>query len=70
MHWGLDGDPRPWNWAQVKAMTLADLTAWADRFGQLPLTVAILGPKEKFDAERLKKYGEVTELTVDQLFAW
>jgi predicted Zn-dependent peptidase len=70
MRQGLDGDPRPWNWSQVKAMKLPDLLAWTKRFEAMPMTIAIAGPKDRFDAERLRKFGDVTELTTDQLFAW
>jgi predicted Zn-dependent peptidase len=67
---GLDGDPRPWNWSRVKEMKLDDLVAWTKRFESMPFTIAIAGPKDKFDAARLKSFGEVIELKPDQLFAW
>jgi predicted Zn-dependent peptidase len=67
---GLDGDPRPWNRAQVQAMTLEQVSAWADRFVTKPFTVTVVGPKDRIDLERLKQFGDLQELTVDQLFAW
>lgn len=69
-HQGLDGDPRPWNWEQVKAMKLDQLVAWARRFETMPFTVAITGPRDRIDVEKLKAFGTVEELQVDQLFAW
>lgn len=67
---GLEGDPRPWNWEQVRKMTLADLTAFASRFRGKPFTVAIVGPKDRMDLEKLAAFGEVVTMTPDQLFAW
>jgi predicted Zn-dependent peptidase len=67
---GLDGDPRPWNWQQVKKLTLADLSAFAARWKDKPYTIAITGDRAKFDMEKLAQYGEVREMKVDELFAW
>ncbi|MCG3135452.1 MAG: hypothetical protein HMLKMBBP_03108 [Planctomycetes bacterium] len=67
---GLSEDPRPWNWEQVKKMTLADVVAWSKRFEKMPFTTVIVGPKDKFDAAKLAQFGEVVEMKPDQLFNW
>ncbi|MCE9636545.1 MAG: insulinase family protein [Planctomycetes bacterium] len=69
-HQGLDGDPRPWNWSRVKEMSLPGLLEWTKRFEKMPFTITIVGPKEKIDMERLKTFGDVTEMTPNELFAW
>jgi predicted Zn-dependent peptidase len=67
---GLPGDPRPWNWEQVKKMTLADLSTFASRWKSMPYTITIVGDKSRFDMAKLAQFGEVVEMTPDQLFVW
>lgn len=67
---GLDGDPRPWNWEQAKKMTLADLSAFSGRFKSMPYTITIVGDKSRFDMAKLAQFGDVVEMTPDQLFPW
>jgi predicted Zn-dependent peptidase len=67
---GLEGDPRPWNWEQAKKMTLVDLSAFAARWKTAPYTITIVGDKSRFDMAKLAQFGEVVEMTPDQLFAW
>jgi predicted Zn-dependent peptidase len=67
---GLDGDPRPWNWEQAKKMTLADLSGFASRWKTAPYTITVVGDKSRFDMTKLAQYGEVVEMTPDQIFAW
>ena len=70
MHQGYEGDPRPWNWGQVKQMKLGTVQDWSKRFAAIPFTIAIAGPKARIDLDRLKEFGEVREMKVDDLFAW
>ncbi len=67
---GLDGDPRPWNWEQVKKMTLADLVTFSSRWKSMPYTITIVGDKSRFDMAKLAQFGEVVEMKPDELFAW
>jgi predicted Zn-dependent peptidase len=67
---GLDGDPRPWNWEQIRKMTLADLSGWAARWKSMPYTLTIVGDKTRIDLAKLAEFGEVVEMTPDQLFPW
>jgi len=67
---GLEGDPRPWNWEQAKKMTLADLSAFSSKWKSAPYTLTIVGQKSRFDMAKLAQFGEVVEMTPDQLFAW
>lgn len=67
---GLEGDPRPWNWEQVKKMTLADLVTFASRWKSMPYTITIVGDRSRFDMAKLAQYGEVVEMKPDELFAW
>jgi hypothetical protein len=67
---GLESDPRPWNWERVRALTLDDLVAFAGRWRSAPYTLAIVGDTSRFDRARLEQFGEVVEMTPDELFAW
>jgi predicted Zn-dependent peptidase len=67
---GLPGDPRPWNWERVKAVTLEDLVAFAGRWKSQPYTVTIVGDTSRFDRARLAGFGEVIDVNPDDLFAW
>lgn len=67
---GLEGDPRPWNWAQVKKMTLEDLVAFSSKWKSKPYTITIVGDKSRFDMAKLAAFGEVVEMKPDELFAW
>jgi len=66
--WGIDGDPRYYNWRTAVAMDVAGLDAFAKRFETLPFTITIVGDKEKVDLEALGRFGEVQEVTKDELF--
>jgi predicted Zn-dependent peptidase len=69
-HQGLDADPRPWNWEKVKSTNLADLTAWAARWKSAPYTLTVVGDKSRIDLAKLSEFGDVVEMTPDQLFPW
>ena len=66
--WGLDGDPREYNWTTAVSMDLAGVQAFAERFKTLPFTITVVGDKEKVDLEALARFGEVREVTKDELF--
>ncbi len=67
---GMDGDPRPYNWDHIKSMTLADVEKFAARFADMPFTITIVGPADQIDVAKLAAFGEVVEMTPDQLFSW
>lgn len=64
------GDPRPARFARAQAYTLAELKAFATRFGDAPLTVAILGNKSRVPLDQLKALGPVEEVPLDALFPY
>ena len=51
-------------------MTMEELTGFANRFATLPFTITIVGDKHGIDLTALEQYGEVTELAINDLFAW
>jgi predicted Zn-dependent peptidase len=67
---GLAGDPRPQRFERVQKYTLADLAAFSQRFAQRPLTVSILGNRDRLDLEGLKKLGSFEEITLDRIFPY
>jgi predicted Zn-dependent peptidase len=67
---GFDADPRPWNWNRIKELTLPELVQFASRWKDKPYTITILGDKSRLDMAQLAKYGELVEVTPDQLFNW
>lgn len=67
---GLVFDPRPRRMERAQAYTLADLSRFAARFSDVPLTYYILGSRERVDLEELKKLGELVEKKVDDLFPY
>ena len=44
------------------------MKAFAERFASLPFTITIVGDKDKVDLEALARFGEVREVTKDELF--
>ena len=51
-------------------MTLDDLSTFASRWKSAPYTITIVGDKSRFDMAKLALFGEVVEMTPDQLFVW
>ena len=68
---GLDYDIRSDIYREAQKMTFADLKAFQQEYikDQTFITVMI-GAKDKIDFEDLRKYGEVTELELNELFGF
>ena len=67
----LDYDIRKDIYEQVQNMTLQDVKDFQETYIKDKGFVTILvGNREKIDFEDLKKYGEVQELTIDELFGF
>lgn len=64
-------DPRKHRFEKVRKGSLDDILAFhkAHLKGR-PKLVSIVGDKAKFDPERLRKFGDVTELTLSDIFAY
>lgn len=67
---GLKSDPRPEEFKRTLAYRLKDLSAFAERFSKVPMTVYILGPRDRIGLEAIRRLGEVQEKTVDELFPY
>jgi predicted Zn-dependent peptidase len=67
---GLAGDPRRYNWQTILNMTFDDLRGFAERFADMPMTITIVGDTSRIDRTKLAAFGEIEELTPDQLFNW
>lgn len=68
---GLDYDVRKGIYEKVKTMTFADLKAFQEEYIKgNNFTTVMIGSKENIDFEDLKKYGEVTELSLDEVFGY
>ncbi|MBI4371313.1 MAG: insulinase family protein [Elusimicrobia bacterium] len=67
---GLSADPRPARFTQVLAYTPARLEAFAARFKDKPMTVWILGSRERAGLDKLKTLGDFEEKSVDALFPY
>jgi predicted Zn-dependent peptidase len=65
-----DGDPRPKQLQQSLSYTLTDLENFARRFKDKPLSVYLVGPRERSGIEQLKKLGDWQEKKIDDLFPY
>jgi predicted Zn-dependent peptidase len=64
------GDPGPARFARVQSYTLQDLEAFARRFKDKPMTVWILGQRDRIGADRLKTLGAFEEKDLGSLFPY
>lgn len=64
------GDPRPERFARVLKYSLADAKAFAERFHQTPLTIWILGHRERVLLDRLKVLGDFEEKELSAVFPY
>ena len=68
---GLEGDPRA---ARFEAIQNADIDTLAAFYEAAikgrPMFITVVGDKEKIDLDALKELGEVTEVSLDDLFAY
>lgn len=68
---GLDYDIRKDTYEQVKTMNFADLKAFQEKYIKDKKYVTVLvGSRDKIDFEALSNYGEIKELTLDELFGY
>ena len=66
---GIENDYRKEVYDAVKNFTLEDATKFFNEHIQgKTYDIMIVGPKEKVDFNLLKNYGDVKELTVDEVF--
>ncbi|MBI5245041.1 MAG: insulinase family protein [Elusimicrobia bacterium] len=67
---GFEKDPRPERFKRSLAYTLEDLKRFSARFETGPKTVYILGNRGRVDLEGLKKFGELSEKALGELFPY
>lgn len=67
---GYDKDPRPRRFKEAQEYTLKDLDAFAKTLKGKTMTVHILGNRSRLDMAGLRKFGDFTEKTVDELFPY
>jgi zinc protease len=68
---GLSDDPRPVRFQAVQAADIQTLTGFFQtQIKGRPKYIAVVGDKTKIDLEKLGAYGEVKEMTLDQLFGY
>jgi hypothetical protein len=67
---GFDKDPRPARFKRSEGYTLKDLLSFAERFKGRTMTVHILGNRDRVDMAALKKFGDLVEKKVDELFPY
>jgi hypothetical protein len=64
------GDPGPKRFARALKYTLPELEAFASRFKTKPLTVWILGHRDRVGVDQLKALGAFEEKPLDSLFPY
>ena len=64
------GDPGPRRFERSLKYSLPELQTFAQRFKTRPLTVWILGHRDRVGLEKLKAIGEVEEKPLDALFPY
>jgi len=64
------GDPRPKRFEKALAYTSADLETFARRLKDKPMTVWILGQRDRVGLDRLKTLGEFEEKSLSDLFPY
>lgn len=67
---GYKGDPRPKNMREAASYTLKKLTRFAARFEDKPMTVYVLGSRDRVNVEGLKGLGRIEELALDDLYPY
>jgi hypothetical protein len=64
------GDPGPARFKKLLAYGPADLASYARRFQSRPLSIWVLGPRDRVGLDALKKLGDVSEKPLDELFPY
>ena len=68
---GLNYDIRKDTYEQVSTMSFSDLKSFQEEYVKNKEYVTVLvGSRDKIDFEQLAKYGEVKELSLDELFGY
>lgn len=68
---GIDYDIRKDVYEQVKTMTFEDLKAFQETYVKNKnFTTVMIGNRELIDFEDLKKYGEIKELSLEEIFGY
>jgi len=68
---GLDHDIRSDVYSQVQVMTFADVQKFQQQYVKgKPYAIFVLGAKDRLDFEVLRQYGEVQELTLEDIFGY
>ncbi len=67
---GLSGDPRPQRFERALKYSLPELQSFAERFKTKPLTVWVLGHRDRVGLDALKTLGEFEEKPLDGLFPY
>ena len=68
---GLDYDIRKSVFEKVSKMTMKDVKEFQEKYiMNQPKVYLVIGSKEKMDIEKLKKFGTVEVLTLDQIFGY
>ncbi len=67
---GLKRDPRPKNMKKAATYTLAQLEKFAAAWKDRPMTLHILGNKDRVDLKALKEMGAFIEKPIDELFPY
>ncbi|MCB9715424.1 MAG: insulinase family protein [Myxococcales bacterium] len=63
-------DPRRAQWEALQGLEVADVEAFAQRFRDRPLIIAVIGDRERVGLERLAELGPVVELKAEDLFSY
>ncbi|MBC8071395.1 MAG: insulinase family protein, partial [Deltaproteobacteria bacterium] len=63
-------DPRPAQWKRMAELGEVDLEAFAKRFADTDVIVAIVGDRSRVDLGALRKVAEVQEVKVEDLFSY
>ena len=64
------GDPRPAGFKRARKYRMSDLESFAERFRERPLTIYILGNRDRVDMDELKQMGDFKEVTVEDIFPY
>lgn len=67
---GITGDPRPERFALALKHTLPETEEFAKRFASKPMTVWILGDRDRVGLDKLRSDGDLEEKGLDALFPY
>lgn len=68
---GVDYDLRKTTYEKAQTFTMDDVRNFQETYIKgKPFNVVLIGSKDKIDFKSLKKYGEVRQLTLDEIFGY